>query len=468
MCKSSDSHDTSRDRTEVILELMRASVFVTGGAGFVGRRLLDALARTGCRVVALDRSGKLRGQAPQGCEVVNGDLFDPAAYRDALATCDTVIHLAAATGNASREQHHRVNADGARVLVEEARRAGVTRFLFVSSIAVTFPNLDGYHYAQAKARAETIVRESGLRFLIVRPTMILGPGAPILASLEKLATLPIAVLPGSGRAEVEPIHVDDVAASLVTAVEVDAFTNVAMVIAGPERISMETLIRRLRSARRGKAGPLVRIPLPFLQVPLKLAETVGLARLLPITAGQLSSFRYDGIGTPNDLQPERGSALGLDEMIGRAQQAPDQVTDLDGECDVFTRHLIGCGADAYVRTKYAEAHTALPTLKPHDAFDSFLVTFARRGPLLAKLAGAHAALFAPASLLRKKMVLLLAILETCPPTHRMIDAPLGGRPVPALLVLALIGVLAVLGLVVGSLILLPIRGVLALASGGSR
>ena len=447
---------------------MRKSVFVTGGAGFVGRRLLEALARTGCRVVALDRSGKLRDQTPQGCEVVNGDLFDPASYREALATCDTVVHLAAATGNASREQHFHVNAEGARVLVDEARRAGTTRFLFVSSIAVSFPNLEGYHYAQAKARAEAIVRESHLPFLIVRPTMILGPGAPILASLEKLATLPVAVLPGSGRAEVEPIHVNDVASCLVTAVETDAFSNEAMSIGGPERISMETLIRRLRLARRGKSGPLVRIPLPLLQLPLKLAEAAGLGRLLPITAGQLSSFRYDGVGSPNDLQRQRGSALGLEEMIGEAQQAPAQPAELGAECDVFSRHLIGRPADSYVRAKYIDAHAALPALQPRDAFDSFLVSFSRRGRLFTKLAGEHAALFARASLLRKKLVLLLAILETCPPTHKIIDAPLGGRPFPALIALGATGVLAVLGLVVGSLILLPIRGILALASGGSR
>jgi nucleoside-diphosphate-sugar epimerase len=419
-------------------------------------------------VVALDRSGRLKGGAPAGCEVVQGDLLDPDSYRDALATCDTVVHLAAATGNASREQHHRVNAEGAGVVVEAARRAGVTRFLFVSSVAVSFPDLTGYHYAQAKARGETLVRQSGLRFLIVRPTMILGPGAPILASLEKLATLPVAVLPGSGRAQVEPIHVDEVASCLVAAVEADAFTNEAVAIGGRDRVSMETLIRRLRVARRGKEGPLVRIPLPFLQVPLKLAEAAGLGRLLPITAGQLSSFRFDGVGTPSDLQKKRSPSFGLDEMLGHATQVPDTSSDLDAECDVFTRHLIGRTPDAYVRAKYLEAHTALPALSPRDAFDSFLVSFARRGRLFAKVAGAHAALLAPAALLRKKMVLLLAILETCPPTHRMIDAPVGGRPFPALLALGGIGVSAVLALVVGSLILLPIRGVLALASGGSR
>ena len=447
---------------------MPHSVFVTGGAGFVGRGLLEALTRTGARVVALDRSGRLKDRAPSGCEVISGDLLEPARYRDALASCGTVVHLAASTGNASREQHHRVNAGGTTVLVEEAKRAGVTRFLFVSSVAVTFPDLAGYHYAQAKILAESAVRNSGLRFLIVRPTMILGSGAPILASLEKLAGLPIAMLPGSGRARVEPIHVDDVVSCLVTAVGTDAFNNQEIVLAGAERISMEALIRKLRAARRGTAGPLVRIPLPFLQVPLKLAEAMGLGRLLPITAGQLSSFRYDGVGAPNALQRERPPSLGLDEMLGQAAVTNGDAAHLDLECNVFTRYLLGIDADAYVRVRYLTAHSTLPALATRDPFDSFLVKFARRGRLFAKLADAHAALFAPASLLRAKMVLLLAILETCPPTHRMIDAPLGGRPLGALLDLGGTGVSSLLSIIMGSLILWPMRAVIALTARGSK
>ena len=445
------------------------SVFVTGGAGFVGARLLTALAAAGCRVVALDRSGRLARL--QSCEVVKGDLLDPATYRDALATCDTVVHLAAATGNASREQHHRVNADGAKLLVEEARRAGVTRFLFVSSIAVTFPNLEGYHYAQAKARAESTVRESGLRFLIVRPTMILGPGAPILASLGKLAMLPMAVLPGSGRAQVEPIHVDDVTSTIVAAVETDAFNGQSIAVGGPERISMESLLRRLRQARLGKPGPLIRIPLPLLQIPLKVAESIGLGGLLPITAGQLSSFRFDGVGGPNEIQQRQRPSRGLDQMLATssaaartAMPAAASPAELERECDVFVRHLLRCGADPYVRAKYSAAHAALPALQPNDAFDAFLVRFATRGPVFVRLADAYAGMFAHASLLRKKMVLLVAILETSQPSHRTIDAPLGGKPMGAVLSLTATGIIAAFSVLAGSLVLLPMRLVL----GGSR
>ena len=456
---------------------MARRVFVTGGGGFVGQRFLQDLAASPFEVVALDRSGKLSDTGRPGFQIVKGNLDDGSTYRHALASCDTVVHLAAATGNASKDVHHRVNARGTATLVDEAKRAGVSDFLFVSSIAVAFGDTTGYHYAQTKAMAEASVRESGLRFLIVRPTMILGPDAPILKSLGMLATLPVAVLPGNGRVLVQPIHVQDVVSCLMRVLETGGFCNATITISGSEQLSIEALLRRIRLVRRGAPGPLLHLPLPALQVPLRLAEKVGLGGMLPITAGQLSSFRFDAVGTPNFLQDACPPSFSTHEMVervakvtpaaARPRPAPDP-TELDRECDVFTRHLLGIEAGEYVRTKYRAAHASLPALTASSAFDAFLVKFARRGRIFAKLADAHAALFAPVSLLRKKLVLLLAILETCPPSFRSIDAPLGGQPLGALLALSVTGVSAVLSLIVGSLILLPVRAVLAVGARSAR
>jgi nucleoside-diphosphate-sugar epimerase len=128
-------------------------VFVTGGSGFVGRTLLRALREIeGLLVVALDRSGSLT--ADDGLTVVSGNLHEPVTYREALARCDVVVHLAAATGKASPDVHLRETAAGTEALVNACQSAGVTRFLLVSSIAAAFPDKRGYPYAQAKERAE--------------------------------------------------------------------------------------------------------------------------------------------------------------------------------------------------------------------------------------------------------------------------------------------------------------------------
>ena len=448
---------------------MPRRIFLTGGSGFVGRRLTAALVRAGLRVVALDRSGVLSADAEKGLEVIRGDVLAPESYQDALATCDIALHLAAATGRAGADQHFRINVQGTEALLRACRHARVQRIVFVSSIAVTFSDLSGYHYAQAKAQAEDAVRRSGLEFLIVRPTMILGPGAPVLGALEKLATLPVAVIPGTGRVRVQPIFVDEVVACLVAAVGLDSLGDEIVALGGAETISMMELLQRIRVARRGKPGPIMRVPLIFLQPPLRLAEALGLGRLLPITAGQLSSFRFDGVGGPNRLQSasDRPRAL-IAEMLDHAPPALPSSSNLAAEATVFTRYLLGCEANDYVRAKYAAAHAALPALETSERFDGFLVRFARRGPLFARLADAHSALFARSSLLRKKLVVLLAILESAPPFHATIDEPVGGRPAPALVSLAVTGITAIAALVVGSLVLVPVRLLLAVAPGDRR
>jgi hypothetical protein len=80
----------------------------------------------------------------------------------------------------------------------------------------------------------------------------------------------------------------------------------------------------------------------------------------------------------------------------------------------------------------------------------------------ARCADAHAALFAPASTLRKRLVLLLAILESRSPFSESIDMPLGGSAAGAIARVGLRGVVALLGLLVGTVVLLPVRVALAL------
>ena len=457
---------------------MQKGVFVTGAAGFVGRRLTSRLIESGAsvaggrRVVALDRSGRL--ESGEGLTVVRGELLDPATYRDALRTCDTVVHLAAATGKAPAPEHMRVNVEGTKALLEECRGAGVTNFVFISSIAAAFPDVSGYPYAKAKLEAEQAVRASGLRTAILRPTMILGPGAPLLGPLEKLAGLPVIVVLGSGRTRIQPIHVDDVARAITTVLEKDLLSGESFEIGGSDTVTFEELLQALRRTRTGRGARAVRVPLALVRPPLRIAEAAGLGQLLPTTAAQLSSFEFDGVAAPNALQAQLAAGLaGISGMLlsqndsGRHRgQTPNSrgltpmstpAVVLQTECRVFTRHLIGREPDEYVIRKYTEAHGSLPALAPSLAVDDPLLRFARRSAVTARLADAYAAMFAPASALRKKLVLLVAILETSRASYQAVDAPLGGSALGALLRLAVTGAGAVAILLLGTVILGPVH-----------
>ncbi len=129
---------------------------------------------------------------------------------------------------------------------------------------------------------------------------------------------------------------------------------------------------------------------------------------------------------------------------------------LAAECRVFTRFLVGAPASVYVVEHYRAAHAVSRAYVPTDRFEAWLVRLARGGPLWTKLTDSYARVFAPRSALRKKLVLVLAILETCPPFYRAWE-PGGAVGRSALLVaLVLRGLGFLVALVLGTLICSPL------------
>ena len=134
------------------------------------------------------------------------------------------------------------------------------------------------------------------------------------------------------------------------------------------------------------------------------------------------------------------------------------------ECNVFVRHLVGMAPNAYVLKAYEAAHAArAEAFGAMSPFGAFTVRLASRSSFTARSADAWCRLFAPRGVLRRKLVLLLAILETAPPFHRELDAVRGSVFSQALLLAAGVGGWA-LALALGTLVLLPAR----LALGGER
>ena len=292
---------------------------LTGATGFVGRRLAGTLAPTAegrLRLLIRDPSRLPTGLVPPA-SVITGDLLDRSVLERAVAFTDTIVHLAALTGKASRAAMRRANLEGTRRLLEAARQAGTARFLFVSSIAAGFHDRRWYHYADSKQEAEQAVRESGLDWVIVRPTMVFGPGSPVQASLTRLASAPVGVMFGRGDVQVQPIHVSDLVSLLVALLARPSLGREVVEAGGPQVISLGDLLRRIRSRTRGRPGPFFRLPLKPIREVLGLLDR-PFWRFLPFTAGQLASFANAGVAAqlPGDLPAPRHQ---IDDMLAGAE-----------------------------------------------------------------------------------------------------------------------------------------------------
>ncbi len=270
----------------------KPTVFVTGATGFIGRRVVALLEdRADRQIRCLVRDHRPFTESPT-ISVVRGELARRDTFASSLAGVHTVLHLAARTGKGSRQDHFATNRDGTETLVNAAREAGVGRFVNVSTIATTFQHRIAYHYADAKAEGERLVRSSGLRFVNVRPTLVFGAGSSVGQGLLKIATLPVIPLFGGGNVRVQPIHVDDVADFLVAALDEEHLDNHDVDLGGAEVVSMKHLVQRIRRAAKGSDGSFFPFPgLPTMRM-LAMVEP-ALGGFLPVNAGQLSAFVND-------------------------------------------------------------------------------------------------------------------------------------------------------------------------------
>ena len=294
------------------------TVFTTGATGFIGRRFLaDRPAAWSIRALRRAKETSAETSGPTSGELawVDGQLEDVDGFESALAGVEAVVHLGAMTGKAPPAKFTAVNRDATGALIEAAERAGVRRFVFISTIATRFPEHDRYPYGRAKKEAEALVRSSSLDWTIVRPTIVLGAGSAIYKSLVGLGRLPMTPLFGSGQTKIQPILADDVAKALWAILDDPSTIGQAIDLGGPDVLTFDEFMGKLRRQAGRTEGPLVHLPAGLTSWALGLAEP-ALLPVLPLTAGQLYAFRYDSTAEDSDFMARHRSGFaGIDTQL---------------------------------------------------------------------------------------------------------------------------------------------------------
>jgi uncharacterized protein YbjT (DUF2867 family) len=149
-------------------------VFITGGTGYLGRRLIPVLQRQGCSVRALVRAGSER-RLPPGCEVVVGNALDRTTFEHAIDRDSTFVQLVGVPhpSPAKAQQFYDVDLVSARASIDAAAAREVDHFVYVS-VAQPAPIMKAYQVS--RAIAEGHLAQSGLTYTVLRPWYVLGPG----------------------------------------------------------------------------------------------------------------------------------------------------------------------------------------------------------------------------------------------------------------------------------------------------
>jgi uncharacterized protein YbjT (DUF2867 family) len=287
-------------------------VLVTGGTGFVGPHVVDAIRRHGHEVRVLVR----KRTSQSGVETVEGDMTDPASLRRAVEGCDVVVHLVAVR-QGKPELFERVMRKGTRDLVEAAREAGVRRVVLMSALGASEETKDLVPYYGAKLAMEVAAATSGLEYVIFRPSFIFGTTGGILPTFRKVAKAPVTPIIGAGSQRIQPIWIDDLAEYFARAVDLPDAPNRIFELGGPDIVTWNEFWSRLKAAL-GARRPSIHMPLWFMRANALVTER--LPGNVPLTRDLLKMLEGpDNIVTENDAPGLFGiEPIGLDEQLHRA------------------------------------------------------------------------------------------------------------------------------------------------------
>ena len=267
---------------------MKGTALVTGGTGFVGSHLIEALAEAGWTVRALvRRPDKLRWLEGLPAEIIKGDVQNPDSLPEALRGVELVIHCAALTKANTRNEYMQANADGTRTLLHSSIQAGVRRVIYCSSQAaagtgtLTQPRVEEdtpvplTDYGTSNLAGEIEIQKAAedIEWIILRPPALFGPRdeqfLPLFRGIKKIHRYPV-----FGREEhsYSWIYVRDLVSALKVAAETDVGLRQVYFVAHETPSTWREMSQIAGELLNIKVRPLPSIPLWLLKGVARICE----------------------------------------------------------------------------------------------------------------------------------------------------------------------------------------------------
>lgn len=289
-------------------------VTVFGGSGFVGKHLVQALAREGYRVRVAVRRPDLAGETRMFGNVgqilpIQANLRNEASVQRAVQGADIVINLVGIGYEGGAQSFARVNAEGAAFVARAAKAAGAKAMVHVSAMGVE-AGAQVSTYAASKLAGEQAVLDAFPLAVILRPSLMFGHGDGFFNKMGNLARmLPFMPLI-SPDTRFQPVHVGDVAEAIVAAADGKVKTGRIYELGGPDiETNRQLMTRILREAGRKR---------PLLPMPAGIAKLFALPfSVLPIpplvTADQVELLGIDNVVSDEAIKDKRTlAAFGID------------------------------------------------------------------------------------------------------------------------------------------------------------
>ena len=323
-------------------------VLVTGGSGFIGRRLVNALIEEKVAVSVLTRD-PARARGPWRGDVVHlrrGDLTEPSSLRGLCDGYDTVFHLAGYAhaevedADTDRMRHENVSVSGTRWLLRSAQEANVRSFVYASSVKAvgegkpeqldeTAKTIPTTAYGQAKFAAEELVlttgRRTGMHVAVLRLPLVYGPGSKgnVLKMIAAIDCGRFPPLPETGNRR-SMVHVDDVVQALLLAAQKPEAAGQTYIVTDGVIYSTRTIYTAICQAL-DRPLPRSTVPVALLRFGARIGDVIGRLRGRPLVFNSEALekligsawYRNEKIRRELGFVPRRTLEEALPEMIGQ-------------------------------------------------------------------------------------------------------------------------------------------------------
>ncbi len=265
-------------------------VLLTGANGFIGAQLVSALRTAGHEVVACVRDPigfQRRFPTVTAFRTDFNDLTVPKDWQPLLRKMDAVINCAGVMNDGGGQSMTAIHDHAPTALFAACEREGIKKIIQVSAVSIGAET----DYAQTKRRADDFLMTLDTDWTIFRPSLIYAKGAyGGTTAIRGLAATPIATpLPADGQFEFQPIHINDFARSVITALEDNRYARKVLSPCGPDTLTLRDMVVAYRSWLGLPPVPQFSVPLPL----MRMAGHIGdWTRLMPVTSNQMAQLEY--------------------------------------------------------------------------------------------------------------------------------------------------------------------------------
>jgi uncharacterized protein YbjT (DUF2867 family) len=280
-------------------------VTVFGGSGFIGRYVIQALAKRGFRIRVAVRRPDLAGHVqPLGMvgqiKPIQANLRYRWSVDRAVEGVDAVVNLVGILAEGGRQTFDAVQAFGPRAIGEAARAAGISNVVHISAIGADQPSTIGY--LRSKAEGEAGILETVPGAVVMRPSIAFGPEDNFFNRFAAMARMsPALPLIGGGNTRFQPVFAGDLAEAIARAVDGKARPGTIYELGGPEILTWRECIERVLNITK-RRRMLVNLPWFAARIIGRIGNSVPFA---PITLDQVRMLQFDNVVSPEAERDKR-------------------------------------------------------------------------------------------------------------------------------------------------------------------